>query len=88
LMLSAGSEAEQAPYYTMLREMNGHGPKDPDSYLAQHVRSIAAETIEDNNRITPLYYTPDVTKEKYRQVTFTSFSSLHWRMVMTLAQIH
>lgn len=88
LMLSAASEAEQAPYYTMLWEMNGQGPKDPDSYLAQHVRSIAAETIPDNNRIIPSYYTHDVTKEKYRQVTFTSFSSLHWRMVMTLAQIH
>lgn len=88
LMLSAASETELAPCYTMLREMNGQGPKDPDSYLAQHVRGITAEAIPDNNRLLPSYYNLDVTTVKQRNVTFTSFSSLHWRMVMTLAQIH
>jgi len=87
-MLSAASETELATYYTMLREMNDQGPEDPDAYLAQHVRSIEAETLPDNNRIMPLYYNFDVTTAKQRKVTFTSFSSLHWRMVMTLAQIH
>lgn len=88
LMLSAASETELATYYTMLRQMNDQGPEDPEAYLAQHVRSIEAETLPDNNRIMPLYYNFDVTTAKQRQVTFTSFSSLHWRMVMTLAQIH
>lgn len=88
LMLSAASEAKLAPYYTMLREINGLGPEDPDSYLAQHVRGITAETLPDNNRMLPLYYNFDVTTVKLRQMKFTSFSSLHWRMVMTLAQIH
>lgn len=88
LMLSAASEAELAPYYTMLRIISGQGPEDPDSYLAQHVRGIQAEDLPDNNRILPLYYNFDVPTVKYRQLTYTSFSSLHWRMVMTLAQIH
>lgn len=88
LMLSAASEDELRPYYTMLRELNGHGPEDPDSYLAQHVRSIKAEAPDDESRLLPKFYNFDVTEVKYRQVTFISFSSLHWRMVMSLAQIH
>lgn len=88
LMLSAASEVEWAPYYAMLREMNGQGPEDPDSYLAQHVRGITAETLHDDNRLMPLCYDFDTTTVKRRHVTFTSFSSMHWRMVMTLAQIH
>lgn len=88
LMLSAASEEERRPYYTMLRGLTGQGPEDPDSYLAQHVRSITAETPDNEFRLLPRAYNFDVTEVKYRQVTFTSFSSLHWRMVMILTQIH
>ncbi|MNE25171.1 hypothetical protein D3C80_1184930 [compost metagenome] len=72
----------------MLRTISGQGPEDPDSYLAQHVRSIKAETLPDNNRIVPLYINFDVPTVKQRQLTYNSLPSLHWRMVMTLDQIH
>ncbi|MCH2683691.1 hypothetical protein [Leclercia adecarboxylata] len=88
LMLSAASEAKLAPFYTMLRDINGLGPEDPDSYLAQHVRGITAETLPDDHRMMPIFYNFDVNTVKVRQVKFTSFSSLHWRMVMALSQIH
>lgn len=89
LMLSAASEEKQIPYYTMLREINGRqGPESADSFLAQHVRAVEAETLDDDDLLLPRFYNFDVTSIKQRQMKFISFSSLHWRMVMTLAQIH